>query len=192
MADERKRNWSFIVYPDSAPDNWQSILANYHVPFIISPLHSKDKNDDGTFKKPHYHTLMLFPGKKSYSQVKAITDKLSSPVPQTVVSVKGLVRYFAHLDNPEKAQYDVREIKGFCGANVDAYLTISRSTRRTILKDITKYILEYHVTSLSTLVQEALNRDDDQWFSVITDTNTWYLNMLINSEWKLAHQNRYY
>lgn len=69
---------------------------------------------------------------------------------------------------------------------------MSRSTRRTILKDITKYILEYHVTSLSTLVQEALNRDDDQWFSVITDTNTWYLNMLINSEWKLAHQNRYY
>lgn len=191
MADERKRNWSFIVYPDSAPKKWQSTLANYHVPFIISPLHSKDRNDDGTFKKAHYHVLILFSGKKSYNQVKQITDKLSSPIPKAVASTKGLVRYFAHLDNPEKAQYDPSEIKGFCGADVDSYFTMSRSTRRSVLKDITQYILNNHVTDLSTLVQEALDRNDNNWFSIIVDTNTWYLNMLINSEWKLAHQDRY-
>ncbi|MCI5549131.1 replication protein (plasmid) [Limosilactobacillus reuteri] len=191
MADERKRNWSFIVYPDSAPKKWQSVLADYHVPFIVSPLHSKDRKDDGTFKKAHYHVLILFSGKKSYNQVKQITDKLSSPIPEAVASTKGLVRYFAHLDNPEKAQYDPSEIKGFCGADVDSYFTMSRSTRRSVLKDITQYILNNHVTDLSTLVQEALDRNDDNWFSIIVDTNTWYLNMLINSEWKLAHQDRY-
>ena len=191
MADERKRNWSFIVYPDSAPKKWQSVLADYHVPFIVSPLHSKDRKDDGTFKKAHYHVLILFSGKKSYNQVKQITDKLSSPIPKAVASTKGLVRYFAHLDNPEKAQYDPSEIKGFCGADVDSYFTMSRSTRRSVLKDITQYILNNHVTDLSTLVQEALDRNDDNWFSIIVDTNTWYLNMLINSEWKLAHQDRY-
>lgn len=191
MADERKRNWSFIVYPDSAPKKWQSVLADYHVPFIVSPLHSKDRKDDGTFKKAHYHVLILFSGKKSYNQVKQITDKLSSPIPEAVASTKGLVRYFAYLDNPEKAQYDPSEIKGFCGADVDSYFTMSRSTRRSVLKDITQYILNNHVTDLSTLVQEALDRNDDNWFSIIVDTNTWYLNMLINSEWKLAHQDRY-
>lgn len=192
MVDQRKRNWSFIVYPDSAPADWQSILADYHVPFIISPLHNQDKKEDGTLKKPHFHVLFLFPGKKSYSQIKAITDKISSPIPQPVTSTKGLVRYFAHLDDPKKAQYNPAQIKGMCGADVDSYLSMSKSTRRAILKDITKFILDNHITSLSTLVQEALTRDDDNWFSIIVDTNTWYLNMLIDSEWKLAHQSRYH
>ena len=35
--DERVRNWTFIVYPESAPDKWRDILDDMHVPWIESP-----------------------------------------------------------------------------------------------------------------------------------------------------------
>ena len=53
--DERKRNYATLVYPDSAPENWQEILSELKVPVFISPLHDKDVNADGKPKKPHYH-----------------------------------------------------------------------------------------------------------------------------------------
>lgn len=191
MANIRRRNWSFLVYPGPDNKNWQSTISSLHVPYIVSPLHDKDKKDNGSLKKPHYHILLLFPGKKSYTQIKTLTDKLSSPIPQPVSSVQGLVRYFAHLDDPEKAQYSIKDIKGYCGADPSIYLTLTKPNRRKILKEISEYILTEHITSFSTLVRKALNDKNDAWFDIICDTNTWYLNMLVNSEWKLAHKDRY-
>ena len=52
MADNKKsinqdktraKDWTFIVYPESAPSDWRSILADkLQVKAIISPLHDKD------------------------------------------------------------------------------------------------------------------------------------------------------
>ena len=39
----RAKDWTFIVYPESAPEDWRSILADrLQVKAIISPLHDKD------------------------------------------------------------------------------------------------------------------------------------------------------
>lgn len=43
--DSRTRNWSFIVYPESAPNNWREILQEEMTPFAVSPLHDKDINE---------------------------------------------------------------------------------------------------------------------------------------------------
>ena len=63
--------------------------------------HDKDVNPDGEIKKPHWHVMIMFSNNKSYNQIREITMKLRSPNPQKVANVKGMVRYFAHLDNPE-------------------------------------------------------------------------------------------
>ncbi|MDF9661329.1 Rep family protein, partial [Bacillus cereus] len=42
--DERTRNWTFIVYPESTPENWREIINDLHTPWIESPLHDKDVN----------------------------------------------------------------------------------------------------------------------------------------------------
>lgn len=39
------RDWAFIVYPESAPENWREILDDTHIRWIESPLHDKDFND---------------------------------------------------------------------------------------------------------------------------------------------------
>ncbi|KAA9252434.1 Rep family protein, partial [Streptococcus anginosus] len=52
--DGRVRNWSWIVYPDSAPENWRSILDETGEKWIESPLHDKDINETtNEIKKPH-------------------------------------------------------------------------------------------------------------------------------------------
>ncbi|MGL5934083.1 MAG: Rep family protein, partial [Cetobacterium sp.] len=53
-AGERTRNWSFIVYPDSAPKNWVEIIQEERVPFVVSPIHDSDVNElTGELKKAH-------------------------------------------------------------------------------------------------------------------------------------------
>jgi len=65
-------------------------------------LHDKDINPDGELKKSHWHVMMMFSSNKSYKQIRESTMKLRSPNPQKVANAKCMVRYFAHMDNPEK------------------------------------------------------------------------------------------
>lgn len=99
--DSRVRNWTFIEYPESAPDNWRSVLDDLHIKWVESPLHDKDTNPDGTVKKPHWHVMLCFSSKKSYQQILKICRGISGTNPQRVEDITGLVRYMAHLDNPE-------------------------------------------------------------------------------------------
>ena len=49
---EKERYWSFILYPESAPENWKEILQETGLQIAISPLHAKYINPDGELKKP--------------------------------------------------------------------------------------------------------------------------------------------
>ena len=53
--DGRYRQWTIVVYPESAPENWRNLLNGQT--WIESPLHDKDVNPDGTEKKSHWHIL---------------------------------------------------------------------------------------------------------------------------------------
>lgn len=64
--DQRTRNFATVVYPESAPSDWIDKLDQLHVAALISPLHDKDTNPSGEPKKPHYHVLLMFEGKKDY------------------------------------------------------------------------------------------------------------------------------
>lgn len=47
----RTRNWSIVLYPDSAPANWREYLDSLQIEWIESPLHEFDVNPDGELKK---------------------------------------------------------------------------------------------------------------------------------------------
>ena len=152
VKDDRTRTWAFVAYPESLPPNWRAVLDELNVPWACSPLHDKDVNETtGEPKKPHYHVVLSFEGKKSYEQVKAITDKLNAPVPQKCHSVRGAVRYMAHLDNPEKAQYSPSDITSGMGFDVDDALKLSATERDAILQRLENIIFEKHVTEYADL-----------------------------------------
>ena len=78
MSDTRKRNFVTIIYPESAPENFKEIIGDWHIPAFLSPLHDKDVNPDGEKKKPHYHLMLMFRGKKSLDQVKEIIKEVNA------------------------------------------------------------------------------------------------------------------
>ncbi|HAA0081853.1 TPA_asm: hypothetical protein GDG64_14435, partial [Listeria monocytogenes] len=63
------RDWTFIVYPESAPGDWRDILNKTHLRWIESPLHDKDVNADGEVKKEHWHILLSYDGPVGLSAV---------------------------------------------------------------------------------------------------------------------------
>ena len=38
----KKRYWAMVLYPDSAPQNWEELLQETGLQCAISPLHDKD------------------------------------------------------------------------------------------------------------------------------------------------------
>lgn len=46
MGKPKSRNFTFLVYPDSAPEDWQSRLRDMGIPMAISPLHDQDHKED--------------------------------------------------------------------------------------------------------------------------------------------------
>lgn len=123
--NNRVRVWQFIVYPESAPADPWVVLRDFCVPFVVSPLHDKDVNADGSPKKPHWHVIYIFDGPHSYEQMKEISDSVNAAPPVRVLNVRGAVRYLIHLDDPEKYQYHLGELKSFCGLDVSKYFAYS-------------------------------------------------------------------
>src|SRR5699024_6511144 len=138
--DERVRNWTFVVYPESAPENWREIVSELRTPWIESPLHDKDVNPDGELKKVHWHVMMMFSGNKSFKQIESLTKKLNAPVPQKVANTKGMIRYFAHMDNPEKYQYNKNDIVAHCGADLSQLLEVTKIERYTLIREMMKFV----------------------------------------------------
>ena len=130
LKDSRVRNYATVVYPESAPENWQEILSGHFVPCFVSPLHDKDENPGGESKKPHYHVILMFDGKKTVEQAKEIFDSIGGVGCEVVKSIRGYSRYLCHLDNPEKAQYEPSEMQDFCDKyNVVSFFLLSNYAR---------------------------------------------------------------
>lgn len=178
---DRTRNWTFLVYPESAPANWRDLLDDEHISWVESPLHDKDLNADGSAKKPHWHILLLFEGNKTIEQVKVLTEKLNATIPQKCASAKGLVRYMAHLDNPEKAQYDRAMIVGHGGVDVAEYLKPTSSTRYQLIGEMMDFVKENDIREFEDLSYYARLERFDDWFPLLCDNSAYIMGEFIKS-----------
>ena len=181
-GSDRTRNRTFVLYEDSAPKNWADILDEEHIEWIESPWHDKDINANGEPKKKHKHIALLFGGVKSYEQVKELTDKLNSPIPQRCHNAKAMVRYMAHLDNPEKAQYNVSDIKAHGGVDLAELLRPSSSERYTIIRDMIAYVKSNGVAEFQDLMDYAASEHFDDWFPLLCDNSAYVVNQYIKSQ----------
>ncbi len=154
--DKRSRNWTFVLYPESAPNDWFQRLEDLHIQVLISPLHDKDTNADGTVKKAHHHIVLLFESNKSYSQIKEIADSFNAPIPQICQSVKGITRYLTHMDNPEKYQYDKADIITMGGVDLADLLKPTSRDRYMLIKEMIDFINLNQVTEFEDIIDYAM------------------------------------
>lgn len=184
MADNRARVWSFIGYPDdSLPANYASILSDeLHLCWAESPVHDADLNGDGSEKKKHIHFVLSFDGMKSFEQILEITDRLYCPIPQKCRNVRSLVRYFIHLDNPDKHQYKKDDIKCYGGFQIDEYFKKSNAQLRDTLKEILQFCVDNDINEFCDLVEAVFAIGDDEWIDLITCRNTVFLSSYLKSK----------
>ena len=175
------RNWAFILYLDSAPSNWRDILQDTGLPIAISPYHDLDINPTGETKKPHYHIILCFEGPTTYKNVKRITDSVNATIPQPLSAIKGYYRYFTHKDNPEKYQYNEKDITTINGFNIDDYVELTYLQVQEILKQIFCIIDEKNILEYYDLITLLNNEDTFDLLNVAT-SHTILLNTLITSK----------
>lgn len=181
-GSDRTRNWTFVLYEDSAPDNWRALLDELHIEWVESPWHDKDVNADGQPKKKHKHILLLFGGVKSYEQVLEVTSSLNSPIPQRVHNAKAMVRYMAHLDNPEKAQYNPSEIVSHGGVDIAELLRPSSSERYSLIREMIEFVKGNDIDEFQDLLDYAASERFDDWFPLLCDNSAYVVGQYIKSK----------
>ena len=110
--EDKGRVWACIIYPESVPD-WEQRLNDLHIPAYVSPEHV----EPGV--KMHRHCLMCFPGQKSRTTIKVLTDKLGFVGQEYVYSKPSYMRYLLHDTDAAaadgKIKYSAAAIRCFGG-----------------------------------------------------------------------------
>lgn len=188
-SGQRTRNWTAVCYPEDLPEGWESLIEG--VKWVCSPLHDKDLNADGSPKKKHYHVLLMFSAVKTAAQVVDFLSDLFGTsedsgsiigvaAPQKVSDRAALVRYMAHMDNPEKAQYDTADIRCFGGADVLELLQHNKREIAEMMMSIEQFIDDNNITELCDL-SAALRQTDIDLYLLVATQHTYYFNAYIRS-----------
>lgn len=181
MAEQiKKRNWTFVLYPESAPTDWKEQLKISGLMAAISPLHDKDINPTGEKKKAHFHILLVYSGPTTYNAVAKFTASLNATIPQALESVRGMYRYFSHKDNPEKYQYDEHEITTVNGFNIADLVELTKSEVNELKMNILKLIRNVDIIEYSSLIDFLIDNEMTAEYDVAIN-NTFFFHTYITS-----------
>lgn len=198
MAEKKvkKRNWSFLLYPESAPADWLEQLKTTGLPIAISPLHNMDvwsledeqKNPEhkaGTPKKSHYHVILCYDGPTTFNSVKSLTDRLNQPIPVALETVRGMYDYLTHEGQEDKFQYDKKDIQTLNGFSIRDYCEMSKSEVMRLVREVIQLIRDNGITEYSDLLNILMDGGENtaDMFEVAFN-HTMALKAYLTSEWR--------
>ena len=181
-ADIKKRNWTFVLYDDSCATDWEDYLNSTGVPYAYA-YHDKDKTEIGEEKKAHYHVLICFDGPITYSNIMtyAIRVGAANGVVQPVGSVRGMVRYFCHKDNPDKYQYSEDIIQCRNGFDPSDYFALTATQQKALKRKVINFIRDNEITEYAELIDWLENSDETDMFDIASQ-NTFFFTQYIKSK----------
>ena len=178
---KRSNKWAFLLYKESAPENYLDILEEMQVPYILSPWHDQDVDKKtGELLKAHKHGALFFDSLKSYTQVsELLTENLNTPKNvQIVLSPKGMLDYFTHAQNPDKTPYNAEDIESGAGFDLDQFLVEQQSGR--FINEVIDLINDYNFTEFQDLVIYA--RHNDPRLLTLIMNRTYFFTKFIESK----------
>lgn len=178
--NQKGRYWAFCLYPDSAPAEWKDILQKTGLAIAISPFHDSDLNADDSIKKPHYHVILCWDGPTTYKNVLNVTQQLNGTIPIKLEAVRGYYRYLTHKDNPEKHQYDDKDIVLLNSFNPEDYDQPTERELDIIAKDILCLIVNNKIIEYSDLMDTLIYYEMHEHFR-FARRNTIFLDAYIKS-----------
>lgn len=168
-----------VLYPDSATYDVDKIiksLAAEHLTFAVSPIHDRDIEDDGSFKKAHYHLLLAYSSATTLNNIRCWFNFCGMPESElhsvrVCASCVGYYRYLTHKDNPEKAQYDDNDIRVFNDSD-ELFKKFSKTSSEKIddLVRIFQIVDELNTISFHSLIQYLMLNERDL-FKMLTSSS---------------------
>lgn len=177
MAEKnvKKRNWAFVLYPESAPVDWREQLQKAGLPCAISPLHDKDVNATGEPKKAHHHIILVYGSPTTFKNVESLTKRLNQPIPQPLEQVRGYYRYLTHEDNPEKAQYSKADIQTLNGFSISDFVEMTKSEVTKYKREIIGFIQDNFMTEYADLLDALMaGAGPEEWFDVASNNTLFF------------------
>lgn len=163
---EKFHYFVFIVYPDSAPEDWRQRLKDSHGMFAVSPLHCPDQE----VNKDHYHAIYKHENSIRLAYAQRILVPLGvaangyiEPCPRP----GGYQRYLLHLDDGEKQQFAGNPFELIWTCNgfplcLDREYTIA--DRREQRSKVFKLIRENGITEYSELCDGLIDAGEYDLF----------------------------
>lgn len=199
--DSRGRNWCLVFYPEDLPKDWlERLKSELQAPMLVSPIHDKDFDGDGNPKKPHHHVIFFFPTLHSLNQLKKMMGEMfgvtesgsiigvAKIVNKCLVRNRNLmVRYLAHMDDPDKYRYDETEIKGFNGADVNKELVRNQEETEQMIVEMTEFIDQNGITELAEF-SAAIRYSHREWHTILVTRLTIFFSNYIRSRRHMAEK----
>lgn len=157
-SKEKARYACFLVYEESAPEDWHGKLKRSHGCYAISPLHQPDDE----CKKPHYHVMYMHGGPATLVVMKrAIPEGIpANGYVELCLHPRNYQRYLVHLDDPEKQQWDgnPRElIETLNGFPLDLSRDYSKEERYQQRMDVMAIIRENGICEYADLLEGLMD-----------------------------------
>lgn len=160
MAKEKSRFFTFLLYPESIPEDWEMKLELLSVPMAISPLHDKDKAKTGGYKKPHYHVIYVAKNPVTADSVRvkikrALGDQSVALVQIIRTSIENTYLYLTHESKDaiekQKYVYDKADIKLLMNFDIERYITLDVEEKDYILDTVCNMIDEQNLANIKEL-----------------------------------------
>lgn len=180
---EKARYFDFITY-ETDVEKLKKILKAEGGDYLISPLHQPDPGDDGEAKKPHRHVMYCHGNSTTFKAAKRIIPA-DLPVNGIVIPVThppNRQRYYLHLDDPEKEQFQegascLTVVNNF---PLDLTKPLSPEQLRMVSHQVLAFIREYEITEYSELV-DGLERTDEEMYAYAV-SHTIFLSRYLDSK----------
>lgn len=170
VKNTKARYFSFLIYPESIPSDWQECLEKLGLAMAVSPLHDCDeKKDKATwdnnndliingkhYKKPHYHVLYIAKNPVTTESVRnkikrALGVKAVSHI-EIVDSVENTFKYLTHESKDAVAKnkhvYAKTDIVYLNDFDIDRYITLDENQKRELKNLLLNIIRKKHLVNV--------------------------------------------
>jgi len=170
MANPKTRTYTGIYYEgDSLPMSLIPLIEHMQairLPGIISPIHSAD----GETGKPHVHFMVDYPNPVILDHVRADYGAIAANgYMEPVRSRKSMMRYFLHLDDPDKEQgFEEGDVITVCGAIFDPTPDLTADDVLRIMIELQDYCDDHGIVEYSDLCRMVVALEKYDWFRIVT------------------------
>lgn len=190
------------VYIDEGATTWERPTGELRTNGLGAPIKvttTERVPQVGDKKKPHRHVLVMLDYSAPLSTWLNNFAPLDIHYMEVVKSKRGYLRYLCHLDNPEKARYNVHDVISLGGVDITCIYDKTQRDADNLEISILNAISEHRLSDVTKLQQYLLHtaHDMDAYREVKAHYGYWSQYMrnmyfvtevkLKNTEYKLLH-----